>query len=72
MSLRRMNYYFPFFLFFTFLSSAQTTFLPGDLAVMGYVTDLEDCGLPVESDQISFVTFKDIETFTNFFITDNG
>lgn len=68
----RVNYFFSFFLFTTFLGSAQTTFLPGDLAVMGYVTDLGNCGLPAESDQISFVTFKDITTFTNFFITDNG
>src|SRR5688572_2358250 len=72
MSSNGMKYFFPLILFFALSGNAQTIFIPGDLAVMGYVTDLEDCGFPTESDHISFVSFVDITTTTNFFITDNG
>ncbi len=52
--------------------SAQTVLSPGDIAVLGVATDMGGCGLPAESDEISFVCFKDITPFTDIFLTDNG
>ncbi|HZV70278.1 MAG TPA: gliding motility-associated C-terminal domain-containing protein [Saprospiraceae bacterium] len=51
---------------------AQPTVLsPGDIMVLGVVTDLTGCGKPL-GDEISFVCFKDITSFTTLMITDNG
>lgn len=52
-------------------ASAQTVLAPGDIAVLGVVTDLGVCVKP-ESDEISFVCFKDITPFTTIILTDNG
>ncbi|MEO6133481.1 MAG: gliding motility-associated C-terminal domain-containing protein [Saprospiraceae bacterium] len=50
---------------------AQTVLGPGDIVVLGVVTDRATCGKP-ESDEISFVCFKDITAFTVIILTDNG
>lgn len=58
------------FLFFTLLCYGQTTFSPGDIMVMGVSTNA--CGLPPESDEISFVCLRDFTGGTTLHITDNG
>ncbi len=60
------------FLFLCSSISAQTTLYPGDIAVLGVATDMGGCGLPAESDEISFVCFQDIQMGTVIDITDNG
>jgi hypothetical protein len=65
--------FFSLFLFFSISLSAQPTVLvPGDIAVVGVATDTDLCGFEMGSDQISFVCFKNINSFTTFQITDNG
>ncbi len=65
------SYLFCIFFAFCYTSSAQTVLAPGDIAVLGVVTDLGVCAKP-ESDEISFVCFKDITPFTTIILTDNG
>src|SRR6187399_2868566 len=62
-----------FFLFCSIWLKAQPTILaPGDIAVVAVATNTDLCGFGLESDQISFVCFKDIRAFTRIQITDNG
>src|SRR5687767_892487 len=60
-------------LFFVSLKiSAQTELNPGDLMVLSISTEMSACGLSAGADQISFVSFKDIESGTTIDVTDNG
>src|SRR5687767_5616216 len=52
--------------------SAQTTLMPGDLMVVAFSTDMGACGLPAQSDHVSFMCFKDILPGTVIDFTDNG
>jgi len=61
-----------FFLFISFSATSQTFLESGDVAVLGVNTDLGGCGLPAESDEISFFFYKDLTTSTTFDMTDNG
>jgi hypothetical protein len=62
------------FLFFSISLKAlpPAVLNPGDFAVVSIATDLGPCGLHADDDEISFVCFQDLTTFTNFQITDNG
>ncbi len=60
------------FVLFGQAANAQTILDPGDIMVLGINTDLGPCGGKPESDEISFVCFKDITSFTIFHLTDNG
>lgn len=44
----------------------------GDIAVVGFSSDISECFGGNGKDRLSFVTFKDIEVNQYFFITDNG
>ena len=50
---------------------SQTILNPGDLAVLGVNANLSGCG-EGNTDEISFVCFKDITTGTQLDLTDNG
>lgn len=52
--------------------SAQTVLYPGEMSVIGVATFMGPCGLSAESDEISFVCYRDITTGTVIDITDNG
>ncbi|HRH69691.1 MAG TPA: T9SS type A sorting domain-containing protein [Flavobacteriales bacterium] len=55
-----------------FLSRAQTTLFPGDLAVIGINANNNCAPWPSQSDEFSFVIFKDVVNGTTIDITDNG
>lgn len=61
---------FIFLFFFTYLLEAQIN--PGDVVVLSVATNMGACGLPDDSDEISFVCLRDIPQGTTFLITDNG
>jgi hypothetical protein len=50
----------------------QTILKPGDIAVIAIASDMGACGAPAQSDELSFVCFKDITNGTTIDITDNG
>ena len=51
---------------------AQTELHGGDIIMLTMVANMEFCGLPPQSDELSFVCFKDIENGTLLDLTDNG
>jgi gliding motility-associated-like protein len=51
---------------------AQTILKPGDIAIVGVNTNLSGCGSAGGEDEISLVTFRDIEPGTEIHLTDNG
>jgi hypothetical protein len=53
-------------------SASPTLFDPGDIAVVGVNSNLTCLGYTAGDDEISFVSFKNINTGTTFFVTDNG
>jgi hypothetical protein len=71
---RILPHFLFFFLFFLLSAtgSAQTVLYPGDIAILGVATDMGGCGFSAESDEFSFVCFRDITTGTSIDITDNG
>jgi hypothetical protein len=54
--------------------TAVTIFSEGDFAVVGINSNIASCigGYSVGDDEISFITFKDIQSGDVFYITDNG
>ncbi len=52
-------------------TSAQTVFVPGDIMLVA-INANNGCGASSGSDDLSFLSFKDITTGTTFDITDNG
>ncbi len=72
--MNRLLHYLLFlsFLLFSNLTIAQTTFYPGDIAMVGVSTDISACGFPAESDEFSFVCYRAFTTNTTIHITDNG
>lgn len=62
-----------FSLFFSLAVSAQTSFMTGDIAVVGVnANNSASCGDTSGTDIISFVCFKDITNGTTLDLTDNG
>lgn len=67
------HFYFSFvFFLLSATASAQTVLYPGDIAILGVATDMGGCGFPAESDEFSFVCFRDITSGTSIDFTDNG
>ena len=67
------HFYFSFvFFLLSATASAQTVLYPGDIAILGVATDMGGCGFPAESDEFSFVCFRDITSGTSIHFTDNG
>lgn len=70
-----MKLYFTLILFFfsIILIFAQTSFMTGDIAVVGInANNTTACGDSAGTDIVSFVCFKDFTTGTTLDITDNG
>lgn len=65
-------FFFSLLLATSTLATSQTILYGGDVVILGIQSDMGGCGLPPASDEISFMSFKDITTGTTIDITDNG